>query len=129
MHEFSICIIETVGFDDANGGDDTIYGSPFNDILFGGGGDDVIYGYERRRPDLRRPGQGHVRARHARTTPDDPRNGVCVDLGGAIVFIATNTTTNTGSGNDLIYAGDGQRHRHGPAGQRRHLRRATATTS
>ena len=45
VHEFSICIIETVGFDDADGGDDTIYGSPFNDILFGGGGDDVIYGF------------------------------------------------------------------------------------
>ena len=44
MHEFLICIIETVGFRDEDGGSDTIYGSDGNDILFGGAGNDVIYG-------------------------------------------------------------------------------------
>ena len=81
MHEFSICIIETVGFDDANSGDDTIYGSPFNDILFGGGGDDVIYGFEGN--DLIFGDQGKVTCAPGTSyDPDDQRNGVCVDLGG-----------------------------------------------
>ena len=46
MHEFTICVIETIGFVDSDSGDDTIYGSPFADILFGGGGNDVIYGFD-----------------------------------------------------------------------------------
>ena len=83
MHEFSICIIETVGFADADSGDDTIYGSPFNDILFGGGGDDVIYGFGGN--DLIFGDQGKVTCAPGTSyDPDDPRNGVCVDLGGAI---------------------------------------------
>ena len=106
VHEFSICVIETVGFGDGDAGDDTIYGSPFNDILFGGGGDDVIYGYEGN--DLIFGDQGRVSCVPGTSyNPDDPRNGVCVDLGGTILFVATNTTTLTGSGDDLIYAGAG----------------------
>jgi len=40
VHEFLLCKINTIGFDDADGGKDTITGGQFNDVLFGGGGDD-----------------------------------------------------------------------------------------
>ncbi|MGB7818284.1 MAG: Calx-beta domain-containing protein, partial [Ornithinibacter sp.] len=105
VHEFLICIIETFGFADEDGGDDTIYGSELRDILFGGAGDDVIYGYGG--DDLIFGDQGRVTCTTTPYDPDDPRNGLCVDLGGTIDFRATNVTTNTGSGNDLIYAGEG----------------------
>ena len=105
VHEFIICIIETIGFGDDDGGDDTVYGSDENDILFGGTGDDVIYGYGG--DDIIFGDQGRVTCAH--DTPYDPDNpnGVCVDLGGPLFFVATNVTTNTGSGNDLVYAGAG----------------------
>ena len=105
VHEFLICIIETLGFGDEDGGDDTIYGSDERDILFGGAGDDVLYGFGG--DDLIFGDQGRVTCTTTPYDPDDPRNGLCVDLGGTIDFRATNVTTNTGSGNDLIYAGEG----------------------
>src|SRR4029079_18187341 len=40
VHEFTICVIETIGFIGSDSGNDTIYGSPNADILFGGGGND-----------------------------------------------------------------------------------------
>ena len=121
-------MIETVGFDDADSGNDTIYGSPFNDILFGGGGDDVIYGFGGN--DLIFGDQGKVScAPGTPYDPDNPLNGVCVDLGGAIVFIATNTTTLDRLRQRPDLRGRRRRHRLRPAGQRRPLRRATATTS
>src|SRR6185436_16260301 len=104
VHEFAISVIETVGFDGANSGNDTIYGSPFNDILFGGGGDDIIYGFEGN--DIIFGDQGRVStANGIPFDPDHPLNGVAVGLGGALNFVATNTTVSTGAGNDLIYAG------------------------
>ena len=105
MHEFIICIIETIGFDDADGGADTLYGSPFDDILFGGAGDDVIYGFGGN--DLIFGDQGKVTCAPGRRRPGQPRNGVCFDLGGSIDFLATNVNTTTGSGDDLVFAGDG----------------------
>jgi Ca2+-binding RTX toxin-like protein len=105
VHEFLICIIETFGFGDLDGGDDTIYGSEARDILFGGAGNDVIHGYGG--DDLIFGDQGRVTCTTTSYDPDDPRNGLCVDLGGTIDFRATNVTTHTGSGNDVVFAGSG----------------------
>ena len=106
MHEFVICVIETIGFGNEDGGADTLFGSPLNDILFGGAGDDVIYGFGGN--DLIFGDHGRVSC--ANGTPIDPDsnlNGVCVDLGGSIEFVATNVNVTTGTGDDLVYAGDG----------------------
>jgi Ca2+-binding RTX toxin-like protein len=43
VHEFTICKIETIGFADADSGNDTIIAGQGRDLLFGGGGDDTIY--------------------------------------------------------------------------------------
>ena len=105
VHEFVVCTIETVGFADAEGGNDTIYGSPGADLFFGGAGGDVIYAGGGN--DLVFGDQGKVTC--ANDTPYDPDNpnGVCSGLGGPIDFIATNTTVATGSGDDLVYGGSG----------------------
>ena len=101
VHEFSIAVIETIG--DPSPGDDTIYGSPSTDILFGGGGDDVIYGFGGN--DIIFGDRGIVTtAPGTAYDPDNPLNGVCVDLGGTLIFVATHTDE---GGNDLIYAGTG----------------------
>ena len=121
VHEFLICIIETFGFGDQDGGADTIFGSDGRDILFGGAGNDVIYGFGG--DDVIFGDQGKVTCTTKSYDPDDPRNGLCVDLGGTIDIRATNVDVLTGSGDDLVYAGSGQRPRHGPAGQRPDLRR------
>src|SRR5262249_9198644 len=41
VHDFIVCKIETIGFKD--GGNGTICGSQYNDVLFGGAGNDLIY--------------------------------------------------------------------------------------
>ena len=105
VHEFLICVIETLGFADEDGGHDTLFGGDGNDILFGGAGNDVIYGFGGN--DLIFGDHGRVSCTTKPYDPDDPSNGVCVDLGGTIDFRATNTGTNTGTGDDLIYAGAG----------------------
>ncbi|MFZ0529420.1 MAG: HYR domain-containing protein [Propionicimonas sp.] len=108
VHEFAICVLETIGFPSGQGsdGDDTLYGSPGNDILMGGGGDDVIFGGAGN--DLIFGDDGIVKCRNG--TPYDPKNpnGVCAGLGGPISFTATNTRTLSANGNDdLIFAGEG----------------------
>ncbi len=106
VHEFLICIIETLGFADEDGGRDTIFGSDARDILFGGGGSDVIYGFGG--DDIIFGDHGKVTCTTKAYDPDDPFNGVCIDLGGTIDFRATNTRTNVGTGDDLVYAGEGR---------------------
>src|SRR5699024_9290769 len=77
VHEFTICVIETIGFVDSDSGADTIYGSDFADILFGGGGNDVIYGFAGN--DLIFGDQGKVSCANGHTyVPGDPLNGVCI---------------------------------------------------
>src|SRR5207247_801108 len=99
VHEFTICVIETIGFTDADNGDDTIYGSPFSDILFGGGGNDVIYGYGGN--DIIFGDWGKVScANNMPYDPTNPLNGVCVGLGGALDFVSIQTTTVSGTGNN-----------------------------
>ena len=107
VHEFTICVIETIGFLDSDSGADMIYGSPNADILFGGGGDDVIYGFEG--DDIIFGDQGKVSCANDHSyDPDDPLNGVCIGLGGALDYVATNVlTTARARANDLIYAGEG----------------------
>ena len=122
VHEFLICIIETIGFDDADGGHDTIFGSPCNDILFGGGGNDVIYGFGGN--DLIFGDQGKVtcttqgvrpgRSRQRRLRRPRRHDRLPRDEHAARTPAPATTS---------IYAGDGRRHRHGPAGRRHHLRR------
>ncbi len=105
VHEFGICVMETIGFDDLDSGLDTIFGSDGRDILFGGGGNDVIYGLGG--DDIIFGDQGKVSCTTTPYDPEDPRNGRCVDLDGTVDLRATNVATSTGSGNDLVYAGSG----------------------
>ena len=99
---------------------DTIFGSDGRDILFGGGGNDVIYGFGG--DDLIFGDQGKVTCTTKSYDPDDPRNGVCIDLGGTIDFRATNAPRHRHRRRPGLRR-RGQRHRHGPAGQRHPLRR------
>jgi Ca2+-binding RTX toxin-like protein len=106
VHEFTICVIETIGFLDSDSGADVIYGTPNADILFGGGGDDVIYAGDGN--DIVFGDQGKVScANNTPFDPNNPLNGSCVGLGGTLDYLATNTDKTTGSGNDLVYAGKG----------------------
>src|SRR5205823_677087 len=108
VHEFTICVIETIGFENADGGNDVIYGTPNADILFGGGGDDVIYGGGGN--DLIFGDQGKVSCANGHTyNPDDPLNGVCPGLG------IDGDLIDGGTGNDLI-AGDNAECCRRPAG-------------
>ena len=70
VHEFEICIIETLGFRDEDGGNDTLYGNDGNDILFGGNGDDVIYGEGGQ--DLIFGDHGIITCRRRSYDPNDP---------------------------------------------------------
>ena len=106
VHEFRVCTVETIGFLDADGGGDTIYGSNSGDFLFGGGGNDVIFGNGGN--DIIFGDQGRITCRNNTTLiPNDRLNGVCVALGGRVDFFATNIGVTTGSGDDLVFAGSG----------------------
>ncbi|MEO6651293.1 MAG: hypothetical protein ABIP17_01380, partial [Ilumatobacteraceae bacterium] len=106
VHEFRVCSIETIGFDDDDGGGDTIYGSERGDFIFGGAGSDVIYG--KGGNDIIFGDQGKIACRNGKTLiPDHVLNGVCVNLGGLIDFYTLNNLATTGSGDDLIFAGTG----------------------
>ncbi|HQF94492.1 MAG TPA: Calx-beta domain-containing protein [Microthrixaceae bacterium] len=107
VHEFLICVIETLGFADNESGKDTIYGSDLADFIFGGGGDDVIFGYGGN--DIIFGDQGKITCLPG--SPIDPpngNNGNCIDEGGTLLLTTTNGTTMTGAGNDIIYAGEGK---------------------
>lgn len=98
VHEFLICVIETLGFADNESGKDTIYGSDLADFIFGGGGDDVIFGYGSN--DIIFGDQGKITCLPG--SPIDPpngNNGNCIDEGGTLLLTTTNGTTMTGAGN------------------------------
>ena len=118
VHEFMLCDIETIGFADADSGNDTITGGSGNDILFGGGGGDTIYAGAG--DDLVFGDQGKVECEN--DVPLDPETSlrpICWDLfpklangqpdpsNGFIEFTALNVDKTTGAGDDLIFGEDG----------------------
>jgi ABC-type Mn2+/Zn2+ transport system ATPase subunit len=107
VHEFAICKIETIGFDDADSGGDVIVGGRNNDVLFGGGGDDEIYAGAGN--DLVFGDQGRIECVRQPFIPELSLPPICADLfpEGLLEFEATNIDKLTGSGNDLIYGQDG----------------------
>ncbi len=109
VHEFVLCEIETIGFDDADSGSDTITGSALNDILFGGGGSDVIYAGGG--DDLVFGDQGRVECKNGvPIIPEISLRPICWDLfpdSGFLLFQATNIGSNEGAGDDLIFGEDG----------------------
>ena len=92
VHEFTIYVIETIGFLTSDSGNDVILRQRLRRHPVR---------WRRRRRHLRLRGndlifgdQGKVSCAPGTSyDPDDPNNGVCADLGGAIVFIATNVVT------------------------------------
>jgi subtilisin-like proprotein convertase family protein/Ca2+-binding RTX toxin-like protein len=115
VHEFTICTIETIGFEDADSGNDVLIAGAGRDLLFGGGGDDVIYA-----------GAGddlvfgdHAMVKCANGQPFDPDisfTWICTDCTtcsdghggqGYLVIKTLNNDTNTGNGNDTIFGEGG----------------------
>jgi Ca2+-binding RTX toxin-like protein len=106
VHELTIGRIETIGFADADSGNDTIVGGDQNDVIFGGGGDDIIYAGAGN--DLVFGDQGIIQV--ANNHPFDPDTSlppISLGLGGFLEFRAINFNTTTGAGNDLVYGQDG----------------------
>ena len=109
VHEFTICKIETIGFADADSGDDVITSGASNDVLFGGGGDDMIYAGGG--DDLVFGDQGRTECKNGQ--PYDPETHlrpVCWEkfpAYGFLLFEATNVTATTGAGNDILFGEDG----------------------
>jgi Ca2+-binding RTX toxin-like protein len=110
VHDFIICKIETTSDGDfTDGGADTITGSDQNDVLFGGSGNDTIYAGGGH--DLVFGDQGEVECKNDH--PFDPVTSlpaICWDLfpagdprNGFLEFMATNTFTLAGSGDDTIF--------------------------
>ena len=110
VHEFTVCSIETIGFEDSDGGTDTLIGSPLNDVLFGGGGSDIVYAGGG--DDLVFGDQGRIECKNDH--PFDPPTSlppICWDefpTVGFLSFEATNVDKSTGSGDDLVFGGDGR---------------------
>src|SRR5262245_38878570 len=106
VHEFTVCTIETIGFADIDGGDDTIVGSDLNDVYFGGGGNDVIYAGAG--SDLVFGDNGKVACANGQFfDPQVSLPPIALELGGFLAFEALNVASTTGAGNDLIYGQQG----------------------
>ncbi len=111
VHEFSICEITTVGFEDEDGGSDVITAGDLNDVLFGGAGDDEIYAGGGH--DLVFGDHGMIHCEGGIFIPKISLPAICeeflVDFPGlrTVHFEAINTGTITGTGDDLIYGQDG----------------------
>ena len=109
VHEFLLCKVDTIGFDDIDSGKDTITGGQYNDVLFGGGGDDTIYAGGG--DDLVFGDQGRIECKNNQPfDPDTSLRPICWDMfptEGFLLFEATNVDQSTGSGNDLVFGQDG----------------------
>ncbi|MBC7730040.1 MAG: hypothetical protein H7242_21025, partial [Microbacteriaceae bacterium] len=93
----------------ANGADDLIFGGSSGDLIFGGGGGDEIHAGTG--DDLVFGDQGLVQTVGGFFLSRESLPPLAPELRPAgqrsVVFTATNTTTNVGSGDDLIYGDDG----------------------
>jgi Ca2+-binding RTX toxin-like protein len=111
VHEFTICEITTVGFEDEDGGDDVITAGDLNDVIFGGAGGDIIYAGGGN--DLVFGDHGRIVCEGGSFIPKLSLPAICPEFlehfSGlrTIRFEAINTDTNTGTGDDLIYGQDG----------------------
>ena len=109
VHELTISTIETIGFADADGGNDVLTGSELNDVLFGGGGGDTIYAGAG--DDLVFGDQGRIECKNGQ--PYDPEislRPICWDdfpAYGFLDFRAINAGMSSGSGDDVIYGQGG----------------------
>ncbi|KAA5541791.1 hypothetical protein FYK55_16405 [Roseiconus nitratireducens] len=110
VHEFTVGRIESVGFGDADSGNDVLTGNASNDVFFGGGGDDIIYAGGG--DDLVFGDHGLIEATNDH--PYDPATSlppICWDLfpgDGFVRFTALNVDQSTGSGDDLVYGQEGR---------------------
>jgi Ca2+-binding RTX toxin-like protein len=109
VHEFTICKIDTIGFDDTDSGTDIVTGGSGNDVLFGGGGDDVIYAGAG--DDLVFGDQGRIECKNGVPyTPEislRPNCWECFPTTGFLLFKATHVDQATGAGNDVVFGEDG----------------------
>ncbi|OQB78614.1 MAG: Bifunctional hemolysin/adenylate cyclase precursor [Planctomycetes bacterium ADurb.Bin126] len=107
VHEFTVCRVETIGFEDADGGDDIITSGSGNDVLFGGAGDDTIYAGNG--DDLAFGDQGLIQCVHQPFNPPVSLPPVCALLfpQGYLIFQTTNVDKSTGAGNDLVFGEGG----------------------
>jgi Ca2+-binding RTX toxin-like protein len=109
VHEFTLCAIETIGFADADNGNDTVSGGSGNDVLFGGGGGDTIYAGAG--DDLVFGDQGRIECKNGKPfIPEISLRPICWNCfpeSGYLLFEATNTTGAQGFGNDLLFGEDG----------------------
>ncbi len=109
VHEFLICKIETTSDGDfSDGGADTITGSDFNDILFGGAGNDTIYAGAG--DDLVFGDQGRVECKNdVPLIPEISLRPICWDEfpTGYLLFEAIKVDNTTGIGDDTVYGQDG----------------------
>ncbi|HQV08466.1 MAG TPA: calcium-binding protein, partial [Thauera sp.] len=114
VHEFIVCEIETIGFED--GGRDFITGSDLNDLIFGGAGGDVIYAGDG--DDLVFGDQGRIECKNGVPfIPEISLRPVCWDLEnqdgsahanqGFLLFEALNVDKSTGAGDDLVFGQGG----------------------
>ncbi|MCB1899938.1 MAG: hypothetical protein KDH16_11645, partial [Rhodocyclaceae bacterium] len=114
VHEFIVCEIETIGFED--GGRDFITGSDLNDVIFGGAGGDVIYAGDG--DDLVFGDQGRIECKNGVPfIPEISLRPVCWDLEnqdgsahanqGFLLFEALNVDKSTGAGDDLVFGQGG----------------------
>ena len=109
VHEFTVQTIESIGFLDADNGGDLIATGSGNDVLLGGGAGDEIHAGAG--ADLVFGDQGLAVGNGGVYIPELSLPPLAAELLLAgqrtLVFTAINTTTNIGSGNDLVYGEDG----------------------
>ena len=109
VHVFTVQTITSIGFLDADNGADSVTSGSGNDVLLGGGAGDTLRAGAG--ADLVFGDQGLAEGVAGAYLPDLSLPALAPELLLAgqrtLAFTAINTTTNTGSGDDLIHGDDG----------------------